>query len=94
MSHLAPADSQVMVTVCLWEENDSRRSLRSTRTLAVESGSPVIWALGRVARLCADFARFIVEPEHHTSYHMQGAEAFWFTPLDANSVLHVVHEVH
>lgn len=94
MSQAKNAESKVLLKICLWENRANGKTLRSTRTLPVEPGLPVAWALGKVAQLCSEFFRFVTQPDADSRYRLEDSEAFWFTPVDTHSVLHVVHDVN
>ncbi len=79
----------VPVTVCYWDESGTRPSLRATRTMPVEAGSPVIWIWGRFAGFFRDLVTRLLNPEENFIFRMQGSEVFWFTPVEQPVVLHV-----
>jgi hypothetical protein len=81
----------VPVTVHYWEERGNRMELKVSRTLPVETGSPVVWVVGKLVAFCRQLAQWLATADPNTVFKMQGAEVYWWTPVEQPAVLHVVN---
>ena len=81
----------IQVPVFLWEKHPKHRTLTACRVIPVEEGAPLIWALGRFGRFCADMLRLVVDPFESDGlrFEIKGAEVFWFTPVESPVAIHV-----
>lgn len=85
-------EETVQVTVQFYETRNSKSDLKLTRTVPVQSGSPVIWVYGRLMSFCRDLMSCLKATDPDMTFQMLGQEVFWWTPVEQPAVLRVFHQ--